>query len=40
MKLLLEERRNLMKKLRKPKVKNIVKLYGEGHGGNCSCAGA
>lgn len=29
-----------MKKLVKPVRSKKVKLYGESHGGNCSCAGA
>lgn len=27
-------------KLVKPTKKAVVKMYGESHGGNCSCAGA
>lgn len=29
-----------IKKLVKPLAKKTVKLYGETHGGNCSCSGA
>lgn len=29
-----------MKKLVKPRMQKVAKLYGEGHGGNCNCAGA
>lgn len=29
-----------VKKLIKPQGKKTVKLYGESHGGNCSCSGS
>lgn len=31
---------NRMKKLVKPCMKKVARLYGESHGGNCNCAGA
>lgn len=30
----------MSRKLKKPTKKSNVKLYGESHGGNCSCSGA